>query len=353
MRKLIFTIVLLLSLVVFAANEIRFAYDSTNDPNLYVIIGSTTDANVWDSNNSAWASWVNANEPNYALVMSKVRKDFYDAQFPAGITTGGIYPLTIYKRADSEPNITDDLIVGAGEIVWTGSVEITDYVLWQDTNENQTDQADGGRLDLIWDATLTDTAAWDTTSEARTFLTGSDTTVATQAKQDTIIADSNRLDTDWANGGRLDLIIDVIKARTDTLWVDWINGGRLDIIIDSILADSNEVETDWTNGGRLDTIIDSILTDTGTTLDDFLDTEIAAILADSNELQTDWVDGGRLDLLIDAILADSNDIQGEWATIVAQIADVNTDTDTLIVDVNDVETTVEALPTVPSAPVGQ
>jgi hypothetical protein len=40
-----------------------------------------------------------------------------------------------------------------------------------------------------------------------------------------------------------------------------------------------------------------------TTIDDFLDTEIAAILADTNELQTDWVNGGRLDLLVDAIKA--------------------------------------------------
>ena len=37
-----------------------------------------------------------------------------------------------------------------------------------------------------------------------------------------------------------------------------------------------------------------------TTVDDFLDTEVAAILADTNELQIDWVDGGRLDLILDA-----------------------------------------------------
>lgn len=37
-----------------------------------------------------------------------------------------------------------------------------------------------------------------------------------------------------------------------------------------------------------------------TTVDDFLDTEVAAILADTNELQTDWANGGRLDLILDA-----------------------------------------------------
>jgi hypothetical protein len=32
-----------------------------------------------------------------------------------------------------------------------------------------------------------------------------------------ILADTNELQTDWANGGRLDLLIDAIKAKTDNL----------------------------------------------------------------------------------------------------------------------------------------
>ena len=34
--------------------------------------------------------------------------------------------------------------------------------------------------------------------------------------------------------------------------------------IDAILADTNELQTDWTNGGRLDTILDAVKTDTTT-----------------------------------------------------------------------------------------
>jgi len=45
-----------------------------------------------------------------------------------------------------------------------------------------------------------------------------------------------------------------------------------------------------------------------TTIDDFLDTEIAAILADTNELQVDWVNGGRLDLLLDAVKAKTDSL---------------------------------------------
>jgi len=79
------------------------------------------------------------------------------------------------------------------------------------------------------------------------------------------------------------------------------------------------------------------------TVDDFLDTEIAAILADTNELQTDWVDGGRLDLLVDAIKAktdnlpadpaDDSDIDAQLAIITAyidtEIAAIKAKTDNL------------------------
>jgi hypothetical protein len=55
-----------------------------------------------------------------------------------------------------------------------------------------------------------------------------------------------------------------------------------------------------------------------TTIDDFLDTEVAAILADTNELQTDWANGGRLDLILDIIAADTT------TDIPALISDVPT-----------------------------
>ena len=56
-----------------------------------------------------------------------------------------------------------------------------------------------------------------------------------------VLADTNELQTDWANGGRLDLIIDATLAATNELQTDWANGGRLDLIIDGILADTAEI----------------------------------------------------------------------------------------------------------------
>lgn len=39
----------------------------------------------------------------------------------------------------------------------------------------------------------------------------------TDVDEATILADTAELQTDWVNGGRLDLLIDAIKAKTDTI----------------------------------------------------------------------------------------------------------------------------------------
>ena len=148
-----------------------------------------------------------------------------------------------------------------------------------------------------------------------------------QTDVDTILADTNELQTDWTNAGRLDALIDLILADTGELQTDWANAGRLDALIDLILADTGELQTDWVNAGRLDAILDLILADTGelqtddvpgliSTHDGKLDTVdgvVDTILADTNELQTDWANAGRLDALIDLILGDTGELQTDWA----------------------------------------
>lgn len=187
-----------------------------------------------------------------------------------------------------------------------------------------------------------------------------------------ILADTNELQTDWANGGRLDLLIDSIVTYTDVIddgtsglvkiasdvaailvdtgttlqaELDGIQadtediqtrlpaalvGGRIDATVDgtgmeaaaaAVIADAvwDELATGHTDAGKageqLWTDLDAVLVDTGTTLDgkldtidNFLDTEVADILADTNELQTDLADGGRLDLLVDAIKAKTDQL---------------------------------------------
>ena len=95
-----------------------------------------------------------------------------------------------------------------------------------------------------------------------------------------------------------------------------VNSAALGVSLGDILADTNELQVDWANGGRLDLLIDAILLDTGTSLVTMLTAQDVAlaslvahatnIVADTNELQTDWTNGGRLDLLVDAILLDTS-----------------------------------------------
>lgn len=60
--------------------------------------------------------------------------------------------------------------------------------------------------------------------------------------------------------------------------------GYLDTEIAAILADTNELQTDWADGGRLDLILDARASQTSlNTLDDYVDTEVAAIKAKTDQ----------------------------------------------------------------------
>jgi len=122
-----------------------------------------------------------------------------------------------------------------------------------------------------------------------------------------------------------------------------LDAANLPADVDLILADTNELQTDWVNSGRLDTILDridsettdilndtnAILIDTATTIPATITAvkgDTAAILLDTGELQVDWVDGGRLDLILDAILVDTA------TTIPASITAMRTNVDAILVD---------------------
>ena len=97
---------------------------------------------------------------------------------------------------------------------------------------------------------------------------------AVKAETANIVADTNELQTDWANGGRLDLLLDQAATASgaptasqiaDAVWDEATSGHttagtfgeQLKMDVDAILADTNELQTDWANGGRLDAILDT------------------------------------------------------------------------------------------------
>ncbi len=178
------------------------------------------------------------------------------------------------------------------------------------------------------DAMLTAIADVPTVAEfeARTLVAASYATAANLATLsgyvDTevaaILADTNELQTDLTNGGRLDLLIDAIKAKTDNLPAAPAATG--DIPSAATIADAvlDEAVVGHVIAGSFSKAVVDILDDTSTALPlaiasitpqsaadiraemDTNSTKLAAILADTNELQTDWANGGRLDLILDA-----------------------------------------------------
>lgn len=95
-----------------------------------------------------------------------------------------------------------------------------------DTNELQADWANGGRLDLIVDAILEDTAAMPTAAAIADAVWDEASTGHTDAGKagaqlwtdlDAVLADTDEIQAELADGGRTDLLIDGIKGKTDSL----------------------------------------------------------------------------------------------------------------------------------------
>lgn len=136
--------------------------------------------------------------------------------------------------------------------------------------------------------------------------------------------------TDWINGGRLDLILDIIAAdvvNIDGAAMRGTDGANITVPdaagtaptavenraemdsnstrLTAIVGDTNELQGDWTNGGRLDLLLDAIkaitdaLPDSGALTT--IGTDTARLTAVRAAVLTDWINGGRLDLILDAI----------------------------------------------------
>jgi hypothetical protein len=166
-----------------------------------------------------------------------------------------------------------------------------------------------GKLDTIDDFLDTEIAA--ITAAVITNAAGVDVAadiIALKAETATIVADTNELQTDWANSGRLDALVDSIKAETVLIVEDTGTTvpaliATLDAVVDTvkaetvlILADTNELQGDnipaslTTLSNKvdvIDAIVDIIVIDTGTTLDtkiNTIDTVVDAIKVKTDSL---------------------------------------------------------------------
>jgi hypothetical protein len=222
-------------------------------------------------------------------------------------------------------------------------------------------------IDCVWKETE-DSVTTEHRANASTQVSDS------QSDVNAILADTNALQTDWANDGRLDLLLDAIPTTamrgTDSAALASVMGA-LDnaaasgassgsdtaiAMLKGIIADTNALQTDWANDGRLDLLLDAIPTTAmrGTdsaalasvmgALDDAAigaaagdnDTAMSllkGIITDTNELQGDWADDGRLDVILDAILDDTGStLPGTLNTLTTSVGTVDTVVDAIQVD---------------------
>lgn len=120
--------------------------------------------------------------------------------------------------------------IDAAALAADASAEIADAVWDEDATGHQTQGTFGQAIgDPVAD---TNTIYKAVVTDATGATVGVDV-VAIKAETVTILADTNELQTDWANGGRLDNILD---ARASQASVDTIDG-----IVDSILVDTAEI----------------------------------------------------------------------------------------------------------------
>ncbi len=154
-----------------------------------------------------------------------------------------------------------------------------------------------------------------------------------------ILADTNELQAELADGGRTDLLIDAIKAKTDTIAAAPTAASVADAVWDEAIVDHTSVgsfgaknqkvvPSETINDYKADVSalalaadlqdvedkIDVIGIDTTTEIPATLatlatsaalatvDANVDSVLADTNELQAELADGGRTDLLIDSIV---------------------------------------------------
>lgn len=181
------------------------------DANMIIVLAELAEA---DANN---ADWVNGGRLD--LILDETLVDANQAaQGGAGITAQQVWEdanattasvaVLVAEAAEADAN----MIIVLAELAEADANHVT---IIGDSNELQTDWANGGRLDLILDETLVDA---NQAAQGGVGITAEEVWEdpnATTASVALIVADSNELQVDWANGGRLDLILDTAASSTD------------------------------------------------------------------------------------------------------------------------------------------
>ena len=174
-----------------AANEIHAFLPGIT--NAYAMIRGTT-GTVWYPTGQVLETWGTSGRTaaNYSIAMVDKSGDFFVGDFDTNVSAGAYY-ISVSNRVGGAPADTDPVLWESyGE--WSGTV-------WSLGTPGVT-------ADKVWDEAV---SAHTTETSFGGELGGLDPNLAL------VLADTAELQTDWTNGGRLDLLLDAVKAITDRL----------------------------------------------------------------------------------------------------------------------------------------
>lgn len=190
MSKKILIILLFLSPVAWSANEIQMF--SPGITTAYYTVRNLG-GQIWYPVGLVFEAYGTGGRTaaDYDLALTNKTAGMWVGNFDTNIAVGN-YWASSYYQAGGVPADTDPVVwVEFGN--WTGST-------WTATTVTPTTIADA-----VWDELSTGhTDAGKAGRQLWTYI-------------DAILADTNELQTDWTDGGRLDLLIDAIKYKTDLL----------------------------------------------------------------------------------------------------------------------------------------
>ena len=300
---------------------------------------------------AAGAGLTNINLPNQTMdIVGNITGNLSGSV--GSVATGGITAASLAANAITaaklDPDVTTELQAGlataANLSTVAGYLDTEIAAILADTNEIQTDWADGGRLDLILDARASQTSLDTIDGIVDSILVDTAEIGAAGAGLTNINLPNQTMDIVGNITGNLSGSVGSVTGLTnatvaDAVWDEDATAhqtqGTFGQAIGDPAADANTIFGAVVTGAAGATVAADIIA---------VKIETAAIVADTNELQTDWVDGGRLDLILDARASqtsvDDLPTNAELATalgtaddaVLAQVALVKAKTDNLPTD---------------------
>jgi len=235
MKKLIAIFILsIFSSNIYAANEINSFVVGTSNAFAVVRNGS---GQVWYVSGQAWETWGTdgRDADHYDIVLMGKSGGLFVGNFDTNISAGN-YHIVTHLSSDATPD-DNDPAAWQEYGYWSGTV-------WQPytlkTLEDKIDIIDTNVDDIETDTGTTIPALIaDVNDNIESYIGDVPTTEEIRIEMDsnsvdfnTIIEDTHELQTDWTNGGRLDVILDSIKAMTDLI-----------TILDTTVAEANDANS--------------------------------------------------------------------------------------------------------------